>query len=348
MELYILSRQNLNILSVCKLVDYQINLDEETNAKSTFKLINTNGLIKGNYAILNGLYKQFLFIIDEVNQEKDSNICELVCLDISNIFDRKIIEKNTEEMTENSIEEFIINTINDNFVNSNDWVLNLSYIELNQLTTTKTSVLTNSENGLYNFHTFLTNCRQYKNIFTTFSFKMVTTSSGGKALKLQIDVGYEAKQQKMIDTTLPEVTNYNKIKEENVTAKVTVYIRENQTEYNLYLKSDRTTTTNKNDPNRVFGNIEVISVEKAEDAPSEALNVMKGNRYNHLVEFNIYKKSNLMNISDLEIGTPILIKTDDEIYESYISAININNSNFVGFKSGNLRITLIDKLKKGE
>lgn len=348
MELYILSRQNLNILSVCKLVDYQINLDEETNAKSTFKLINTNGLIKGNYAILNGLYEQFLFIIDEVNQEKDSNICELVCLDISNIFDRKIIEKNTDEMTTNSIEEFIINTINDNFVNSNDSILNLSYIELNQLTSTKTTVLTNAENGLYNFHTFLTNCRQYKNIFTTFKFEMVSRSSTGITMKLKIDIGYEDKTQKMIDTTLPEVTNYNKIKEDNVTAKVTVYIRENQTEYNLYLKSDRTTTTNKNDPNRVFGNIEVISVEKAEDAPSEALNIMKGNRYNHLVEFNIYKKSNLINISDLEIGTPILIKTDDEIYESYISAININNSNFVGFKSGNLRITLIDKLKKGE
>lgn len=347
MELYILSRKDLALLSISKLIDYEINIDEETNAKSMFKLINTNGLMKGNYIILNGLYKQFLFIIDEVNLVKYSNVCELVCLDISNIFDRKIIEKNIDQMTEDSIEEFIINNINDNFVNSNDSVLNLSYIELNQLTTTKTSVLTNSENGLYNFHTFLTNCRQYKNIFTTFSFKMVTTPMG-KVLKLQIDVGYEAKIQKMIDTTLTVVTNYNKIKEENVTAKVTVYIRENQTEYNLYLKSDRTTTTNKNDPNRVFGSIEVISVEKEEDAPSEALNVMKGNRYNHLVEFNIYKNSNLIDISSLDIGTPILIKTNEEIYESYISAININNSNFVGFKSGNLRVTLIDKLKKGE
>ena len=347
MELYILSRKDLALLSISKLIDYEINIDEETNSKSTFKLINTNGLMKGNYIILNGLYKQFLFIIDEVNLVKDSNVCELVCLDISNIFDRKIIEKNTEQMTDDSIEDFIINTINNNFVNSNDSVLNLSYIELNKLTTTKTNVLTNAEEGLYNFHTFLINCRQYKNIFTTFSFEMVSTTLG-KVLKLKIDIGYEDKSQKMIDTTLPEVTNYNKIKEDNVTAKVTVYIRENQTEYNLYLKSDKTTTTNKNDPNRVFGNIEVISVEKEEDAPSEALNIMKGNRYNHLVEFNIYKNSNLIDISSLDIGTPILIKTNEEIYESYISAININNSNFVGFKSGNLRVTLIDKLKKGD
>ena len=36
MELYILSKQDLSILSICKLADYQINLDEEINAKSTF------------------------------------------------------------------------------------------------------------------------------------------------------------------------------------------------------------------------------------------------------------------------------------------------------------------------
>ena len=178
--------------------------------------------------------------------------------------------------------------------------------------------------------------------------KYYTLNPTGVNMKLEIDVGYKSEDNKLIDTTLPEVTNYNKVKEEDVTAKVTVYIRENDTEYNLYLKSDRTTTTNKDDPDRVFGTIEVISVETEEEASNEALNVMKGNRYNHLVEFNIYKNSNLVDISKLDIGTPILIKTDDDVYESYISAINISNNNFVGFKSGNLRTTLTDKLRKKE
>lgn len=79
----------------------------------------------------------------------------------------------------------------------------------------------------------------------------------------------------MIDTTLPEVTDYNKIYENDVTAKVTVYVREDGSEYNLYLKTDRTTTTNKNDPNRANGKIEVISVDTADRAAEEALNVMK-------------------------------------------------------------------------
>lgn len=40
------------------------------------------------------------------------------------------------------------------------------------------------------------------------------------------------------------------------------------------------------------------------------------------------------------------IKTDEDIYDSYISAITLRDENFVYFKSGNIRIDLLDKLKK--
>lgn len=730
MELYILSKKDLSILSICKLADYQINLDEETNAKSTFTLMKTNGLKKGNYMTLNGLYRQFIFVIDDVQTEKESDVVTVIALDISNIFDRKVIEKNIDIMKSKSIEEFLANTISENFVNSDDTALNVNYIEIYWHTNTQGNVATNAENGLYNFHTFLTNCRQYKNIYTDFKLenlgnpqtvegkrinveaknrkivdislhgestqngtptpdnrveieniegniefkvegknkfdcansriiynndkssyerldnglklisngrryniiyflvdtvknlkdKTLTLSSdisfskdnqlttlglfytdtnggnrttlfanndvtsegkyqvtgqveegenrdyvciglrpnmasnyasgdytiydnlqveigetatdyepykfqvayfplgeeklmegsyladdgvhnvrgqrvfdgsddegwnynGGsisnnisaftanisnlisventdtkvramcnkaiglsasEAAKLQkynaiavisnkriylcvqrssfstspsilktwlqsnpITVEYELAEEeivpyttaqqeawdniknltlfegvnhissdanmvlkyyplesvglkfvlridienkqettKLIDTTLPEVTDYNKVYEEDVTAKVTAYIRENNTEYNLYLKTDRTTTTNKNDPDRASGKIEVISVDTVENAPEEALNVMKGNNYKHLVEFKIAKTSKLMDITELHIGRPIRIKTDDDIYDSYISAITLSDENFVCFKSGSLRITLLDKLKQ--
>lgn len=336
MELYILSNQDLSILSICKISDYQVNLDEETNAKSTFKLMKADGLKKDNFIVLNGLYRQFLFVIDNVETEKGSDFTEVTALDISNIFDRKVIEKNTEQMTENSIEEFIANTISDNFINSNDSILNIGYIDIYWHTNTQGVVATNAENGIYNFHTFLINCRQYKNIYTDFKFE-----DG----RLRIDIENRVETTEMIDTTLSEVTDYNKIYENDVTAKVTVYIRENGSEYNLYLKTDRTTTTNKDDPDRASGKIEVISVDTAEMAPQEALNVMKGNTYKHLVEFKIAKTSKTMDISKFTIGRPVLIKTDDDIYESYISAITLSDENFVYFKSGSLRNTLLDKLK---
>lgn len=813
MELYILSKQDLSILSICKLADYQINLDEETNAKSTFTLMKTNGLKKENYMVLNGLYRQFIFVIDDVQTEKESDVVTVTALDISNVFNRKVIEKNIDTMKSKSIEEFLANTISENFVNSDDTALNVNYIEIYWHTNTQGNVATNAENGLYNFHTFLTNCRQYKNIYTDFklenlgnpqtvegkrinveatnrkivdislhgestqngtptpdnkvdienvegknkfsgfvkgiainptdghqladetrassdyiavdfnqnpnyylsglantlqtfvaaynsnkeflgrtpappvsyfslnssSFTMGTaqgtgdiaylrvttyenTSAGttgaiddvdnletqleegtvatpyapynsleikdigknlyagneitingtyssntsvdlgsrylskgtytisltnslpnncyiylgasgsiatairdkatftlteeqnvpmrlivkagtyskfktkimiekgmvvtdyephksqvatfplgeeklyqgsflndngknhtrkqyeftgnetgwnynsaqnafwirnsqitncknkahaklcnyfsytsesytvapantlcensnstipmfifkvstdvansletwktwlqnhnliveydlaepevvpyteeqqeawdniknltlfegvnhissdanmvlkyyplepvGLKFVLRIDIENKQETTELIDTTLPEVADYNKIYEEDVTAKVQVYIREDGSEYNLYLKTDRTTTTNKDDPDRASGKIEVISVETADRAEEEALNVMKGNNYKHLVEFKIAKTSKLMDITELHIGRPIKIKTDDDIYDSYISAITLSDENFVYFKSGSLRITLLDKLKK--
>ena len=168
----------------------------------------------------------------------------------------------------------------------------------------------------------------------------------GLKFVLRIDIENKQETTELIDTTLPEVADYNKIYEEDVTAKVQVYIREDGSEYNLYLKTDRTTTTNKDDPDRASGKIEVISVETADRAEEEALNVMKGNNYKHLVEFKIAKTSKLMDITELHIGRPIKIKTDDDIYDSYISAITLSDENFVYFKSGSLRITLLDKLKK--
>lgn len=266
MELYILSKQDLSIQSICKVSDYQINLDEETNAKSTFTLMKSNGLKKDNFMVLNGLYRQFLFIIDDVETEKGSDAVNITALDISNIFDRKVIEKNIEEMTTNSIEQFIANTISSNFVNSDDTVLNIGYIDIYWHTNTQGNVSTNAENGLYNFHTFLTNCRQYKNIYTEFKFE-----NG----RLKIDIENKQEDTQLIDTTLPEVTDYNKIYEADVTAKVQVYIREDGSEYNLYLKTDRTTTTDKDDSDRANGKIEVISVDTADKAAEEALNVMK-------------------------------------------------------------------------
>lgn len=266
MELYILDKQDLKILSIAKVINYEINLDEETNAKSTFNLIKTDGLKKDNFIALNGLYRQFLFVINDVQTEKDSNVASITALDISNIFDRKVIEKNTEDMTSKSLEEFIANTISQNFVNSDDTALNINYIDIAWHTNTQAIVATNAENGLYNFHTFLINCRQYKNIYTEFKFENK---------RLKIDISYKQEDTELIDTTLSEVVDYNKVYEEEVTAKVTVLIREDNSEYNLYLRNDRTTTTNKDDENRASGKIEVISVDTADKAQEEALNVMK-------------------------------------------------------------------------
>lgn len=208
MELYILSKEDLSIKSIIKPSDYEINLDEETNAKTTFILKKCDGLKEGNFIVVNGLYKQFLFVIPSggITTEKGSNIVTVTALDISNIFDRKIIKKDTDLMTNNSIEEFLAKTISENFVNSDDPYLNIPYMLINWKTETKAVVDTNAENGLYNFHTFLINCRQYKNICTDFKFKEKIKESYRTAQGKKIEIQNGKKGTHLLITTKGETT----------------------------------------------------------------------------------------------------------------------------------------------
>ena len=344
MELYILDNRTFEVISVSAVSQYNINMDEETNGVSEFTILNVESARKGNYIVLNGLYKQFLFIInDDVIAVKGQQAITVPALDISNIFDRKIILRNVETMTSTGIETFIANNIIANFVNTNDSMLNLDYIDVYINSNTQGSVTIDDENGLYNFHTFLINCRQYKNIYTEFSIVQVNGER-----RLRIDIGYKLETTKLIDTTIAEVTNYNKIYEVDPVTKVECYIRENDTIYNLYLKSDRTTTTNPDDPDRLYGRIETISCDTADKASEASLNVIQSNRYKHLVEFSIAKTSKLIDITELYVGRPIKIKTEDSIYDSYISAIVLNDENFVNFKTGNLRIDFTDKQRQAK
>lgn len=339
MELYILDKNDLSIQSVCKLNSYTINLDEETNSKSNFVFSKCNGMEKGNYIVINGLYKQFLFVIDDdVKSEKNSNIITIPAVDISNMFNRKIIEKNTNMMLDTGIEDFIKKQIEDNFSNTSDNFINMKYIEINVKTHTKTYLQTDSDNYLFNLHTFITNCRKNKDIYMNYKFKNK---------KIIIDI--EKKDDNNIiniDTTLAEVTEYKKVYEIKATTTVICYCQDTKNTYALYLKNDRTTTTNKDDENRADGNIEVISITQEINAYEECLKVIKNNTYNHLVEFKISKNSKLIDVTKLEIGSIIKIKTEEDIYDSYISAINLKDENFVQFKSGRLRIKFLDKIKQ--
>lgn len=338
MELYVVDNKTLDIMSVCNVCDYNLNLDEETNGISEFVLPDLNKIKKGCYLVLNGLYKQFLFVVDEdIAISKNEKCVTVPALDISNIFNRKVILKDKEKMQETGIEDFIADTILENFVNTDDTILNLDYIDVYIHSHTKGSVAIDEDNGLYNFHTFLINCRQYKDVYTDFSIVNK---------RLKIDIGYKLEETMLIDATLPEVTNYNKIYEVDPVTKVEAYIRADSSTDCLYLTADRTTTTNKDNPNRIFGRIETISCDTLENAKEEALNTIKANTYKHLVEFSIAKTSKLIDISKLYLGRRIKIKTEDSIYDSYISAITLTDENFVSFKTGNLRIDFTDKQRQ--
>lgn len=336
---YFFDRQTFKLKEISNYENYNINIDEETNSKTTFDIIKELDISNKDFVLLKKNGKtDYLGIIDDIVNENGEKKNSITCKYISNIFDRKIILKNESLISESGIEDFILYTIQQNFTNSNDTLLNIDFLDVEILTHTKVNKsIDNVENNIYNFHTFVTNCTQNYNIVLEFSIN-------NKRLKLKIYK--ESAKTKNVDATLADITNYTELFEKNVTAKVIVLCKD-KSEHNWFLKSDRTVTDNINDENRAFGDIEVVYTEKVEDAYQTALNEFKSNTYKHMITFDLYKNSKIINVNDLRIGTPINVKTRNNIIlNTYISAINDTGGNFITFTTGNMRINFIDKLKK--
>ena len=335
---YILDRKTFKIKDIVKYENYNIKIDEETNDKTTFDILKKNDISNKDFVFIkrnNNI--DYIGIIDDIVNENGEEKQSITCKYISNIFDRKIILKNESLISSTGIEDFILYTIQHEFTQSDDTLMNIDYLDVEILTHTPIQKSVDTENKIYNFHTFITNCSQNYDIALNFKYE-------NKRLKLSI---YKQNNEaRNIDATLSDVSNYTEMFEKDVITKVTV-LCENDSENIWYLLADRTIIQNKDDENRADGICETVYTPNVADAYQTALDIFKSNRYKHMITFNLKRDTKLFDIKNLKIGTKINIKTNNNlILSTYISAIEDNGGNFIKYTTGNMRIKFIDKIKK--
>lgn len=336
--IWIFSYDDFSIKDIVEVSDYEINIDEETNAISTINILK-NTTVKARDIIVFKDNENLLYwgIVDDVNNENGSNLYQIRTKYITNLFDREIQLKDENIIKTIGIEDFIEQTITNEYISNIDTFINLSWLEIEVKThTPKQITVSNVENGIFNLHTFMTNCTQNYNVVYGFSLS---------ENKLLITIEIAENEKELIDTKAQTISNYTEVFETNVVSKVIVLYDkvngvENAGKYVLYLLNNRTTTTNMTNPNRADGRIETVYTENYEDANQTALDVMKSNSYNHNITFSLFNRY-------IPVGTPIAIKTKKSIiYDTYISAIRITQKKFIEYQCGNIRINFIEKLKK--
>lgn len=336
---YFLDRFSFEIKDVIDLQNYELNIDEETNANSTLTVMKKLNAGDKDFVFINENDNiKYIGIIDAPVNENGEVKYTITAKYITNLFDRDILLNNEELISNAGIEDFIKYTIENEFTDSEDSLLNINYLDVEVLTHTKINKsVDNVNNGIYNFHTFITNCTQNYNII--YEFKV---ENG----RLKMFISKQEQEVQLIDATITDITNYTEVFETNVVAKVVVKTSNNV--FNYFLLSDRTITKNMNDLNRAIGLVKAVYTEKDEDAEQTALNEFKSNSYEHLVQFDVNVESKLFDIKNWKIGTPVKMKTKNNIIiDSYISAISMKKgSNFYSIKTGNIRIDFIDKIKK--
>ena len=319
------------VKDIVELSNYEINVDEETNANSIINVLKQTTakardiiVIKKNNKII------YWGTINNIQNTDGQNLYEYIIKYATNLFDQDIILEDENLISSTGIEDFIANAINKNFIQNEDTFINKTYIQVVVKTHTKkqTSV-TNVENNIYNLHTYMTNCTQNYDI--VYSFSIVNK-------KFVITIENKAINKELIDVNAQPISNYNEVFETDVVSKVVVLTSTNT--YTLYLLNDRTTTTDMANPNRADGKTVTVYTENYEDAPQTALDQIKQNAYNHNITFNYYDRL-------IPVGTPIAIKTKQSlIFDTYISAIKITQSKFIEYTCGNIRVKFIDKLLK--
>lgn len=336
--IWIFDGYDFSVKDIVEIFDYEIIIDEETNGTSVINILKkTNAKAKDIIVVKKENELIYWGIIEEISNEDGKQKYILSCKYLTNLFDQNIILENESLIRTTGVEDFIADAITNNFISNTDTFVNKSFLQLNVKThTTKQTSVTNVENGIYNLHTWMTNCTQNYDI--VYSFSIVNK-------KLVIDIENKSYNKILIDTKAMNISDYSEVFETDITAKVVVlYDKVDDVEdsgiYSLYLKTDRTTTTNMNDENRAEGKVETVYTENYEDASQLALDTIKGNLYNHNISFNLLDKY-------IKIGTPIAIKTKESlIYDTYISSITMTKKRFIKYQCGNIRINFIEKLMK--
>lgn len=329
--IYIFNHKDFTIKDIVEISDYEINIDEETNANTIIKVLKkTTAMAKDIIVVKKNNEVIYWGILENIKNEDGKRMYEYTLKYITNMFNQNIKLENEELIKTKGVEDFIADAITKNFIENADVFVNKNYLKIEVRThTSKQTSVTNVQDGIYNLHTWMTNCTQ--NYDVVYDFDIVDK-------KLVVTIEVKSTNKELIDTKAQAISNYSEVFETDVVSKVVVLT--NTKTYTLYLLNNRTTTTDMKDENRADGRVETVYTEKYEDAPQKALDTMKSNKYNHNITFNVYNRV-------IKIGTPIAIKTKESlIFDTYISAVKITKNKFIEYTCGNIRVKFIDKLLK--
>jgi hypothetical protein len=358
---YIVNSFNLTIRDIFNVESYKVEGDIDFGGKSTVSVARKPILEEKDFVILKKNGESFFVgICESVDNNNGEDLHIINCIEKENIFDRKIIIDEYDEAFKSTVgvEDFIENCIIDNFIDSDDALLNLDYIEVKCLTHTPVVAAVPTEHGIFNLKTYMANVMENYGVFYDFDFE-------SESRKLIINIEKKSQKDLKIDALSTDVNNYVENYEVDALSKLTVVWKQPDTTddetgvvtkvgettiLNYYLRNDRSVTTDKDDPDRAKGScdIEYLEAESSNEVAETVTNAFKSNSYNHSIELEVYGQSTIYPAHELYVGHECQIKTKAHgVKKSIITKINrSSDSDYISLKFGNMAVKLIEKLRK--
>ena len=351
---YVLDNKTLKTKDILEFEQYEFREDIEYSEKSSITVSRAPKIRDDDLVLCRGEGGwKFIGICETFDSGSGKQEYNITLLQKERLFDREIFVAHEEMLSETGIEDFIAQTIRDNFTESGDDLMDKDDICLEVLTHTRIAAKVDAENGVYNLKTYLGNAKQYYGIFLDFSI------SGEK---LVITIAKRDEPPVPIDIEVSDISDYDEVYSVKALAKLMVNWKlpdtqnENGETVNgaserrqFYLLADRTITEDGSDQNRAAGTVKSIHIEaQTEDEMlQQVYNEFSANEYSHKVTFNLKRDSRLYPRERFYVGRKCTIRTKTGIRTSQVTkAEDESGSAMVALTFGNLKVTLIEKLRR--
>lgn len=332
--LYILDKSDLSIKDIIQVSNYQIEENISLKGTMSFTLHRIPIAEKDDFI----KYGEYIGIIDSLNSNKQSDVYTVQVDDIHSLFDRDIILTNEALLASTGIEDFISQVIYDRFTDSTDTLLNIDYLSTSVTTHTPLNITVDTQQGVYNFMSFLALAKLTYDIDLDFSI-----SNG----VLNCVISKNTESEFDMDLTITDIVDYDVVFSVDVIAKVTVYSEESTTETDYFLLSAGTITTTSSDPDRVIGKTSTVVVSTDAEVEQKAIDTFLAYSYKHNISFSLISDSLVYEKEQLYINKPLRVKTSENgVFSTFISKITTSmKSNVIQVECGNTKVSLIDILK---
>lgn len=345
---YVLSARDLSIKDLLEFEEYDFKVDSEFSGKSQIVIHRQPEVSQGDFVLCQADGANiFTGICDTYKSGSDSATYTLTIRQKECLFDRFIFIDHEEIIERTGIEDFIANAIELNW-RPNDPRMDMPYMTVTADTHTriraKVSSIVTLTDGAYNLKTFLGNARELYGIYVDFDFSTAGT--------LAVNVYHSDAEDVSVDATLSDVTEYSETYSVDALAKLHVLWKEAEDApghpRTFYLKTDRTITTDPDDPDRADGSVRsmVIETESESEMEQQVQDAFAKNSYTHKISFLLYMGSKLYDYSEFYPGHSTQIKTKSGIRNTIVTGLTVSSSaRFAQITFGKLKVTLIEKLR---
>lgn len=354
---YILDSKTLKTKDILEYSEYNFSEDIDYSNKSTITAARKPAIEDNDFVICkDGNSIAFQGLCESYSSSKNDTEYTITLIQKENFFDRSIFVRGEELISTVGIEDFIVKCITENWLDTGDELMDAKSITVAATTHTKVNAAVSTtvdvQENVFNLKTYLGNVKQYYGIYLDYEFE-----NG----KLRILVNRKDTAALPVDIQVSDITDYTEVYDINVLAKLNVKWKIPDTEENgttiagavtdrkFYLKTDKTITEDGNDPDRAAGIVrnKWIETESEDEMIQQVRNEFTSNSYNHKISFSLIRTSKLYSESDFYVGRKCTIKTKTGIRASIITQAQVSSSSALkGIVFGNLKVTLIEKLRR--